>query len=164
MVNDAASMSQNSLPAQSDLTALKIRQRGAWSSGDYAVVGTTLQIVGEELCEALDLRSGRKVLDVAAGNGNVSLAAARRYCDVVATDYVPTLLDRAQERASAERLNIEFREADAEAGTSKMVKATRQAARMGRDRDKDSTRWIFIDLLISDSRGLFACRLSRAEQ
>jgi SAM-dependent methyltransferase len=115
MVNDAASMSQNSLPAQSDLTALKIRQRGAWSSGDYAVVGTTLQIVGEELCEALDLRSGRKVLDVAAGNGNVSLAAARRYCDVVATDYVPTLLDRAQERASAERLNIEFREADAEA-------------------------------------------------
>jgi ubiquinone/menaquinone biosynthesis C-methylase UbiE len=108
-------MSQDSLPAQSDLAALKIRPRGAWSSGDYAVVGTTLQIVGEELCEALDLRSGRKVLDVAAGNGNVSLAAARRCCDVIATDYVPTLLDRAQERASAERLNIEFREADAEA-------------------------------------------------
>jgi ubiquinone/menaquinone biosynthesis C-methylase UbiE len=74
-----------------------------------------LQIVGEELCEALDLRAGQKVLDVAAGNGNVSLAAARRWCDVVATDYVPALLERARERAAAERLDIEFREADAEA-------------------------------------------------
>jgi len=78
------------------------------------VVGTTLQIVGEELCEALDLRAGQKVLDVAAGNGNVSLAAARRWCDVIASDYVPALLDRARERAEAERLAIEFREADAE--------------------------------------------------
>jgi ubiquinone/menaquinone biosynthesis C-methylase UbiE len=94
---------------------LKARQQGAWSSGDYAVVGTTLQVVGEELCEALDIRSGQKVLDVAAGNGNVSLAAARRWCDVVATDYVPALLDRARERAAAERLDIELREADAEA-------------------------------------------------
>ena len=98
-----------------DLAALKTRQRGAWSSGDYAVVGTTLQIVGEELCEALDLRAGQKVLDVAAGNGNVSLAAARRWCEVVATDYVPALLERAAERAAAERLTIECREADAEA-------------------------------------------------
>ena len=98
-----------------DLAALKTRQQASWSSGDYAVVGTTLQIVGEELCEALDVRSGQKVLDVAAGNGNVSLAAARRFCNVIATDYVPTLLDRARERASAERLPIEFREADAEA-------------------------------------------------
>ena len=102
-------------PDQLDLEAVKARQQGAWSSGDYAVVGTTLQIVGEELCEALDLRSGQKVLDVAAGNGNVSLAAARRWCDVVATDYVPALLERARERAAAERLDIEFREADAEA-------------------------------------------------
>ena len=102
-------------PGTVDLKALKARQQGAWSSGDYAVVGTTLQIVGEELCEALDLRSGQKVLDVAAGNGNVSLAAARRWCDVVATDYVPALLERARERAAAERLDIEFREADAEA-------------------------------------------------
>jgi ubiquinone/menaquinone biosynthesis C-methylase UbiE len=101
--------------SQPDLAALKTRQKAAWSSGDYAVVGTTLQIVGEELCEALDLRSGQKVLDVAAGNGNVSLAAARRWCDVTATDYVPTLLERARERAGAERLDIEFREADAEA-------------------------------------------------
>jgi ubiquinone/menaquinone biosynthesis C-methylase UbiE len=98
-----------------DLAALKTRQQASWSSGDYAIVGTTLQIVGEELCEALDIRSGQKVLDVAAGNGNISLAAARRFCDVVSTDYVPALLDRARERADAERLNIEFREADAEA-------------------------------------------------
>lgn len=98
-----------------DLEALKGRQQGAWASGDYAIVGTTLQIVGEALCEALDVRSGQKVLDVAAGNGNVSLAAARRWCDVIATDYVPALLDRGRERAEADRLGIQFREADAEA-------------------------------------------------
>jgi ubiquinone/menaquinone biosynthesis C-methylase UbiE len=101
-------------PEQTDLAAVKSRQHGAWSSGDYAVVGTTLQIVGEELCEALDVRSGQRVLDVAAGNGNVSLAAARRWCEVVSTDYVPALLERGRERAAAERLTIEFREADAE--------------------------------------------------
>jgi ubiquinone/menaquinone biosynthesis C-methylase UbiE len=111
----AATTSQNPPPARPDLEALKARQQGAWSSGDYAVVGTTLQVVGEELCEALDLRAGQKVLDVAAGNGNASLAAARRWCDVVATDYVPALLERARERADAERLTVEFREADAEA-------------------------------------------------
>ena len=100
-----------------DLETVKARQRVAWSSGDYAVIGTTLQIVGEELCEslALDVRAGQKVLDVAAGNGNASLAAARRGCEVVATDYVPALLERARERAVAERLAIEFREADVEA-------------------------------------------------
>jgi ubiquinone/menaquinone biosynthesis C-methylase UbiE len=101
--------------AMPDLTALKNRQQAAWSSGDYAVVGTTLQIVGEDLCEALDLRSGQKVLDVAAGNGNVSLAAARRWCDVTSTDYVPSLLERGRARALAEGLSIEFRPADAEA-------------------------------------------------
>ena len=74
--------------ATPDLAALKARQQAAWSSGDYAVVGTTLQIVGEQLCEALDLRAGEKVLDVAAGNGNATLAAARRWCDVTSTDYV----------------------------------------------------------------------------
>ncbi|HEX2827735.1 MAG TPA: class I SAM-dependent methyltransferase [Burkholderiales bacterium] len=98
-----------------DLAALKARQQGAWSSGDYAVVGTTLQIVGEELCEALDVRAGQRVLDVAAGNGNASLAAARRWCHVVATDYVPGLLERGRERAQAERLEIDFRHGDAEA-------------------------------------------------
>ena len=112
----AATITENRPPvSQPDLKALKARQQAAWSSGDYALIGTTLQIVGEELCEAVDVRSGQKVLDVAAGNGNASLAAARRWCDVVATDYVPALLERARERATAERLAIEFREADAEA-------------------------------------------------
>jgi len=106
---------QGGTAATSDLGALKSRQQAAWSSGDYAVIGTTLQIVGEELCEALDLRAGQKVLDVAAGNGNVSLAAARRWCDVTSTDYVPSLLERGRARASAEGLSIAFREADAEA-------------------------------------------------
>jgi ubiquinone/menaquinone biosynthesis C-methylase UbiE len=114
---ESATFIQQDRPAaaQPDLEALKIRQQATWSSGDYAVVGTTLQIVGESLCEALDVRSGQNVLDVAAGNGNASLAAARRWCEVVATDYVPALLDRARERADAERLDIEFRVADAEA-------------------------------------------------
>lgn len=103
-------------PAQPvGLDAVKARQQGAWSSGDYAVIGTTLQIVGESLCEALDLRSGQSVLDVAAGNGNAAIAAARRWCEVTATDYVPALLDRARERAQAERLAIAFHQADAEA-------------------------------------------------
>ncbi len=103
------------LTPQVDLQALKARQQGAWSSGDYAIVGTTLQIVGEELCEALDVRSGQKVLDVAAGNGNATLAAARRWCEVVSTDYVPSLLERGQMRATAEGLSVVFKEADAEA-------------------------------------------------
>lgn len=115
MDSPAVILSQNPPPAGPDLAALKVRQHGAWSSGDYAVVGTTLQIVGESLCETLDVRAGQRLLDVAAGNGNVALAAARRWCDVVATDYVPALLERARERAAADRLNIEFREADAEA-------------------------------------------------
>src|SRR6202521_6467112 len=99
--------------ATSDLAALKIRQQAAWSSGNYAVVGTTLQIVGEQLCEALDLKPGVKVLDVAAGNGMASLAAARRWCRVTSTDYVPALLQNGRARAEAEGMEIEFREADA---------------------------------------------------
>lgn len=98
-----------------DLAALKARQQGAWSSGDFAVIGVTLQIVGESLCEAVDLRAGERVLDVAAGNGNASLAAARRFADVTSTDYVPALLENGRMRAAAERLPIEFRTADAEA-------------------------------------------------
>jgi ubiquinone/menaquinone biosynthesis C-methylase UbiE len=97
-----------------DLEAVKARQQAAWSSGDYAEIGTRLQIVGESLCEAVDLRAGSRVLDVAAGNGNASLAAARRFCQVTASDYVPALLERARERSRADRLDIEFREADAE--------------------------------------------------
>src|SRR5215212_11157824 len=103
------------MPPVQDLAAVKARQQGAWSSGDYAVVGTTLQIVGESLCEALDLRAGQKVLDVAAGNGNATLAAARRWCEVVSTDYVPSLLERGRLRAAAEGVSVEFKEADAEA-------------------------------------------------
>ena len=97
-----------------DLEAVKTRQQATWASGDYAVVGTTLQIVGETLCEALDLRAGSRVLDVAAGNGNASLAAARRFCQVTSTDYVPALLEKGRERATAERLEVEFKVADAE--------------------------------------------------
>jgi ubiquinone/menaquinone biosynthesis C-methylase UbiE len=101
--------------ANPDLAALKKRHQAAWSSGDYAIIGTTLQIVGETLCEAVDLRSTQRVLDVAAGNGNATLAAARRFAEVVSTDYVGALLERARERAVAEGLTITFREADAEA-------------------------------------------------
>jgi ubiquinone/menaquinone biosynthesis C-methylase UbiE len=97
-----------------DLSAVKTKQQAAWAAGDYAVIGTTLQIVGETLCEALDLRAGQRVLDVAAGNGNATLAAARRWCDVVSTDYVPALLERARARAGAEGVAVEFQQADAE--------------------------------------------------
>jgi ubiquinone/menaquinone biosynthesis C-methylase UbiE len=110
----ATATAKGAQAAQPDFAAVKTKQRAAWSSGDYAIVGTTLQIVGEALCEALDLRSGQRVLDVAAGNGNVSLAAARRWCNVISTDYVGALLTRGRERAAAERLDIEFREADVE--------------------------------------------------
>jgi ubiquinone/menaquinone biosynthesis C-methylase UbiE len=102
-------------PASFDLAAIKGRQQKAWSSGDYAIVGVTLQIVGETLCEAVDLRSGQHVLDVAAGNCNATLAAARRFANVTSTDYVASLLERGRERARADRLEVAFREADAEA-------------------------------------------------
>jgi SAM-dependent methyltransferase len=97
-----------------DLAAIKTRQQAVWSSGDYAAIGTTLQIVGENLCEAMDLRAGSRVLDVAAGNGNATLAAARRFCDVVSTDYVATWLAAGHARAQAEGLSVRFQEADAE--------------------------------------------------
>ncbi len=97
-----------------DLEGLKAKQRATWASGDFAIIGTTLQIVGESLCEAIDLRAGSKVLDVAAGNGNGTLAAARRFAAVTSTDYVPALLEDGRRRAAAERLEVEFQEADAE--------------------------------------------------
>jgi ubiquinone/menaquinone biosynthesis C-methylase UbiE len=97
-----------------DLKAIKARQQMAWSSGDYAIVGTTLQIVGEQLAEALDLRAGQKVLDIAAGNGNFTLAAARRWCDVTSTDYVESLLQRGRKRSEANGLLVTFQKADAE--------------------------------------------------
>jgi SAM-dependent methyltransferase len=98
-----------------DFDAIKGRQQGTWSSGDYAVIGTTLQITGEMLCEAVDVSAGERVLDVAAGNGNASLAAARRGGVVTASDYVPALLEGTRARATADGLTIDIREADAEA-------------------------------------------------
>lgn len=108
---DTQNISSTSTP---ELKALKARQQTMWASGDFAVIGTTLQIVGEELCEAADVLSGRRVLDVACGNGNASLAAARRFAAVTGIDYVPELLARASERAAAERLDATFHEGDAE--------------------------------------------------
>lgn len=107
-------MSSPSPHPAADLAAVKARQQAAWSTGNYALIGSTLQIVGENLCEALDLRSGQRVLDVAAGNGNATLAAARRYCEVTSTDYVPALLDSARRRAEANGYAIAFQQADAE--------------------------------------------------
>lgn len=98
-----------------DYAAIKVRQNAAWAAGDYARIGTTLQIVGEELAEAMDLAPDSKVLDVAAGNGNATLAFARRWCKVTSTDYVEALLERSRDRAEAEGLNVTFRPADAEA-------------------------------------------------
>ncbi len=100
--------------APTDFAALKTRQQTAWASGDYAVIGTTLQIVGEQLAETCDLRWDERVLDVAAGNGNATLAAARRGCKVTSTDYVSTLLDQGARRAAAEQLTVQFEVADAE--------------------------------------------------
>lgn len=111
MNNQATTVTQ---PATTDFTAIKAKQRSAWGAGDYAVVGVTLQLVGEQLCEAMDLRAGSRVLDVAAGNGNVSLAAARRFATVTCTDYVPALLDHAAQRAVADGLEMSFQAADVE--------------------------------------------------
>lgn len=98
-----------------DFDAIKARQRDTWASGNYAVIGVKLQIVGESLCEAVDVEAGQRVLDVAAGNGNASIAAARRGCRVTAADYVPALLDGTASRAAADGLAVEIRQADAEA-------------------------------------------------
>jgi SAM-dependent methyltransferase len=98
-----------------DLDAIKAKQRATWGSGDYAVVGTTLQIVGETLCETAGVSAGERVLDVACGNGNATLAAARRFALVTGVDYVPNLLQRARVRAAADGLAVDLREADAEA-------------------------------------------------
>lgn len=102
------------VPALPDYASIKQRQQATWASGDFAVIGVTLQIVGESLAEAADIRAGERVLDVAAGNGNATLAAARRFAEVTSTDYVPELLEKGRARAAAEGLQVNFRIADAE--------------------------------------------------
>ena len=101
-------------PSPPDYTAIKQRQQATWASGDYSVIGTTLQIVAESLAEAADVRAGTDVLDVAAGNGNATLAAARRFASVTSTDYVPALLDKGRQRALAEGQQVQFQADDAE--------------------------------------------------
>ena len=98
-----------------DLEAVKRKQQATWASGDYSAVGALIPIISDDLCDAADLRAGSRVLDVAGGSGNTALAAARLFCDVVSLDYVPSLLERARERAAAERLPVRFVEGDAEA-------------------------------------------------
>jgi SAM-dependent methyltransferase len=114
-LNPRSQAMQTTAPAASpDFATIKIRQQATWASGDFAVVGTTLQLVGELLAEAADVRAGEKVLDVAAGNGNATLAAAHRFADVTSTDFVPALLDKGRARAQAEGLDVHFQVADAE--------------------------------------------------
>ncbi|MCU7930246.1 MAG: class I SAM-dependent methyltransferase [Candidatus Thiodiazotropha sp. (ex Codakia rugifera)] len=97
-----------------DYTAIKAKQQATWGSGDYGRIGVTLQISGEVLCESMDIHSGQSVLDIAGGNGNAALAAARRFCKVISTDYVPALLEQSRARAEVEGLAIDYQEADAE--------------------------------------------------
>ena len=111
---EVTAISRGRFPAP-DFSSLKAKQQATWASGDFAVIGTTLQIVGESLAEAVDVRAGERVLDVAAGNGNATLAAARRFAEVTSTDYVPALLEKGRARANAEGLQIAFEVADAEA-------------------------------------------------
>lgn len=105
---------QNQTPTP-DLAAIKARQQQTWASGDYQKIAAAILIVSEQLSEAVDLRAGQRVLDVATGTGNAALAAARRFCDVTGVDYVPALLERGRQRAAAEALDVDFREGDAEA-------------------------------------------------
>ena len=115
-----------------DFEAIKVRQQATWASGDFGRIGVTLQIVGESLCEAVDLRGGENVLDVAAGNGNASLAAARRFADVTSTDYVPELLEQGLRRAEAEGLPMVTRVADAEEPAVRRRRVRRRAVDLRR--------------------------------
>src|SRR5215213_2157842 len=101
-------------PQPPDTSAIKERQQKTWTSGNYAMVGNLLVVMGEQLCDAVDLRAGEKVLDVATGSGNTALSAARRFCEVTAIDYVPELIEQAKSRAQAERLEVSFEVGDAE--------------------------------------------------
>ena len=101
-------------PPAPGLTEIKERQQETWTSGNYARIGNPLVIMGENLCEAVDVRSGQKVLDVATGSGNTAISAARRFCEATGVDYVPELIEQAKERAEAERLDVTFEVGDAE--------------------------------------------------
>ncbi|MFP3905688.1 MAG: class I SAM-dependent methyltransferase, partial [Acidimicrobiales bacterium] len=107
-------MSTDTTDLTTDFTTVKQRQQTAWSAGDYARIGVTLQIVGERLAESVEVVAGSRILDVAAGNGNAALAAARRGCEVTAVDYVPELLDHLSQRAAADQLEVETRVEDIE--------------------------------------------------
>lgn len=100
--------------AATDLAAVKQRQQATWASGDFAAIATLIVPVAERLCDAADLHAGWQVLDVATGSGNAAIAAARLGCDVTGIDYVPTLLERGDERARVERLEVAFADGDAE--------------------------------------------------
>ena len=102
-------------PTQPDYPIIKDRQRKTWSSGDYHVIASLIHPVSERLCDAIDLRAGERVLDVATGSGNTAIAAARRLCHVTGIDYVPELVERGRRRAAAEELTVTFEEGDAEA-------------------------------------------------
>jgi ubiquinone/menaquinone biosynthesis C-methylase UbiE len=113
-IKEMITQMENAQSQTPDLVAIKGRQQQTWASGDFDRVAATITITGELLCEAVDIHPGQKVLDVATGSGNTAIAAARRFADAVGVDYVPSLLDRARERAASERLNIAFSEGDAE--------------------------------------------------
>ena len=107
-ISFAAALPSRQPKAAVDFSVIKKRQQATWASGDFAVIGTTLQIVGEQLAEAANVRAGDCVLDVAAGNGNATLAAARRFARVVSTDYVRHLLEKGAQRALAEGLDVDL--------------------------------------------------------
>jgi ubiquinone/menaquinone biosynthesis C-methylase UbiE len=98
-----------------DLEALKARQQATWASGNYSAVATRIANIAERLVDAADLHAGWRVLDVATGDGNAAIAAARRGCEVVGIDYVPGLVEHGRLRAGIEGLDVTFLEGDAEA-------------------------------------------------
>ena len=99
---------------RTNLAPAKEGQQETWSTGNYARIGNPLVIMGELLCEAVDVRSGQKVLDVATGSGNTAISAARRFCEATGIDYVPNLIEQAKQRAAAEGLDVAFEVGDAE--------------------------------------------------
>jgi SAM-dependent methyltransferase len=114
-MNQITIQNPNTAQIAPDYAAIKAKQQTAWGSGDYAVIGSTLNIVGEQLAEAADINPGERVLDVAAGNGNATLAAARRFAEVTSTDYVGDLLEKGRVRTEAEGMRVAFRQADVDA-------------------------------------------------